>query len=87
MKRTERYPSRYFIPELIEDQDIIFSEDSEYHKQKKKEKKNPIFKRNKPKKFWGVGRMTVEQFLKSLSELMWVSYWSVVFYKCFKSKK
>ena len=51
MKRTERYPSRYFIPELIEDQDIIFSEDSEYHKQKKKEKKNPIFKRNKPKKF------------------------------------
>lgn len=31
--------------------------------------------------------MTVEQFLKSLSELMWVSYWSVVFYKCFKSKK
>lgn len=30
--------------------------------------------------------MTVEQFLNSLSELMWVSYWSVVFYKCFKSK-
>ena len=31
--------------------------------------------------------MTVEQFLKSLSELMWASYWSVVFYKWFKSKK
>lgn len=38
-----------FIRELIED--IIFNKDSEYHKQKKKEKKNPIFKRNKPKKF------------------------------------
>lgn len=31
--------------------------------------------------------MTVEQFLKSLSELMWVSYWSVIFYKFFKSNK
>ena len=49
MKRPERYLSRYFIPELIEDEDIIFNKDSEYHKQKKKEKKNPIFKRNKPK--------------------------------------
>lgn len=35
----------------IEDEDIIFNKDSEYHKQKNKEKKNPIFKRNKPKKF------------------------------------
>ena len=43
MKQPERYPSRYFIPELIEDEDIIFNKDSEYHKQKKKEKKNPIF--------------------------------------------
>lgn len=51
MKRPEQYPSVYFIPELIEDEDIIFNKDSEYHKQKKKEKKNPIFKRNKPKKF------------------------------------
>lgn len=51
MKRPERYSSIYFIPELIEDEDIIFSKDSEYHKQIKKEKKNPIFKRNKPKKF------------------------------------
>jgi len=51
MKRPEQYQSRLFIPELIEDEDIIFSKDSEYHKQKKKEKKNPIFKRNKPKKF------------------------------------
>ena len=42
-------PDDYFIRELIEDEDIIFSKDSEYHKQKK-EKKNPIFKRNKPKK-------------------------------------
>ena len=47
MERPERYPSGYFIPELIEDEDIIFNKDSDYQKQKKKEKKNPIFKRNK----------------------------------------
>lgn len=51
MERPEQYLSRYFILEPIEDEDIIFNKDSEYHKQKKKEKKNPIFKRNKPKKF------------------------------------
>lgn len=50
MKRPERYPTRYFIPELIEDEDIIFSKDSKYHKQKKKEKKNPIFKQKSQKK-------------------------------------
>lgn len=49
MKRPNRYLSELFIPELVEDEDIIFNKDSEYHKQKKKEKKNPIFKRNKPK--------------------------------------
>lgn len=31
MKQPERYLSRYFIPELIEDEDIIFNKDSEYH--------------------------------------------------------
>lgn len=51
MGRPEQGLSRYFILELIEDEDIIFNKDSKYHKQKKKEKKNPIFKRNKPKKF------------------------------------
>lgn len=45
MERPERYPNGYFIPELIEDEDIIFNKDSDYQKQKKKEKKNPIFKR------------------------------------------
>ena len=50
MKQPERYTSEYFIPELIEDEDIIFNKDSDYQKQKKKEKKNPIFKRNKSKK-------------------------------------
>ena len=50
MERPERYPSGYFIPELIEYEDIIFNKDSEYLKQKKKEKKNPIFKRNNSKK-------------------------------------
>ena len=47
-------PEDFFIRELIEDEDIIFSKDSEYHKQKKKEKKNPIFKRNKSKKRWAL---------------------------------
>lgn len=49
MTRTKGV-DKFFIPELIEDEDIIFNKDSEYHKQKKKEKKNPIFKRNKPQK-------------------------------------
>ena len=31
--------------------------------------------------------MTVEQFLQSLSYLMWTSYWSVIFYKFFKENK
>ena len=43
MERPERYPSGNFI-----------NKDSEYHKQKKKEKKNPIFKRNKPKNRWAL---------------------------------
>lgn len=42
--------AEYFIPELIEDEDIIFNKDSDYQKQKKKEKKNPVFKRNRPQK-------------------------------------
>lgn len=50
MKRPNRYPSKCFIPELIEDEDIIFNKDSDYLKQKKKEKKSPIFKRNNSKK-------------------------------------
>ena len=49
MVRPERFPSGAFIHELIADEDIIFNKDSDYQKQKKKEKKNPIFKRNKPK--------------------------------------
>ena len=39
-----------FMPELIEDEDVIFSKDSSYIKQKNKEKKNPIFKRIKNRK-------------------------------------
>lgn len=41
---------KLFIPEMVDDKDVIFNKDSNYHKQKKQEKKNPIFKRNKPKK-------------------------------------
>jgi hypothetical protein len=43
-------PEDQFIRELIEDEDIIFNKDSDYHKQRKKEKKNPIFKRNNLKR-------------------------------------
>lgn len=43
-------PDDHFIRELIEDEDIIFNKDSDYHKQRKKEKKNPIFKRSNPKR-------------------------------------
>ena len=54
MEEPRLYPSGGFIPELIEDEDIIFNKDSDYLKQKKKEKKNPIFKRNKPKNRWAL---------------------------------
>lgn len=50
MERPERYPSKCFIPELIEDEDIIFNKDSDYQKQKKKERHNPVFKRKNSKK-------------------------------------
>lgn len=50
MKRPNRYPSKNFIPELIEDEDIIFNKDSDYQKQKKKERHNPVFKRKNSKK-------------------------------------
>ena len=42
--------SKLFVPEMVDDKGIIFNKDSNYQKQKEKEKKNPIFKRNKPKK-------------------------------------
>lgn len=41
--------SKLFIPEMVDDKDIIFNKDSNYHKQKEKEKKNPIFKRSNAK--------------------------------------
>ena len=44
------FDERKFIPELIEDEDIIFKKDSDDHKQKQKEKKNQICKRNKSKR-------------------------------------
>lgn len=44
MERPERHPSKYFIPELIENEDIIFNKDSNYHKQKKKKRKIPFLK-------------------------------------------
>lgn len=41
--------SKLFIPKMIEEQDIVFNQNSNYQKQKKQEKKNPIFKRNNAK--------------------------------------
>lgn len=48
MKQRRRDVHKDFSRILIEDEDVIFSKDSDYHKQK--EKKNPIFKRNKRKR-------------------------------------
>ena len=42
--------SKLFIPDMVEEQDIVFNQNSNYHKQKKQEKKNPIFKKGKVKK-------------------------------------
>jgi hypothetical protein len=42
--------SKLFIPKMIEEQDIVFNQNSNYQKQKKQEKKNPIFKQGKSKK-------------------------------------
>lgn len=42
--------SKLFIPDVIDEQDIVFNKDSNYHKQKKQEKKNPVFKQRKSKK-------------------------------------
>ena len=42
--------SKLLVPAMVDDKDIIFNKDSNYQKQKENEKKNPIFKRNKPKK-------------------------------------
>ena len=52
MRRCKMIPDEFFI--VIDDNDIIFNKDSDYHKQKKKEKKNPIFKRNKSKNRWAL---------------------------------
>lgn len=41
--------SKLFVPEMVDDKDIIFNKDSNYQKQKEKEKKNPIFKRSNAK--------------------------------------
>lgn len=42
--------SKLFLPKMIEEQDIVFNQNSNYQKQKKQEKKNPIFKHSKSKK-------------------------------------
>lgn len=41
----------YNMNKIMKDEQSVFEKDSNFHKQKQKEKKNPIFKRNKPKKF------------------------------------
>lgn len=41
----------YSMKKIMKDEQSVFEKDNNFHKQKQKEKKNPIFKRNKPKKF------------------------------------
>lgn len=41
----------YNMNKIMKDEQSVFEKDSNFHKQKQKEKKNPIFKRNKLKKF------------------------------------
>ena len=38
-----------YFREILEDDETIFYNESDYHKQKKKEKRNPVFKRYKPR--------------------------------------
>ena len=41
----------YSMNKNMKDEQSVFEKDNNFHKQKQKEKKNPIFKRNKLKKF------------------------------------
>ena len=41
----------YIMNKIMKDEQSVFEKDNNFHKQKQKEKKNPIFRRNKPKKF------------------------------------
>lgn len=41
----------YSMNKIMKDERSVFEKDNNFHKQKQKEKKNPVFKRNKPKKF------------------------------------
>lgn len=40
----------YSMNKITEDEQSVFEKDNNFHKQKQKEKKNPIFKRNNSKK-------------------------------------
>lgn len=43
----------FSINRIMEDEQSIFEKENNFHRQKQKEKKNPIFKRNKSKKKMG----------------------------------
>nr|DAN64687.1 MAG TPA: hypothetical protein [Caudoviricetes sp.] len=40
----------YSMNRIMKDEQSVFEKDNNFHKQKKKEKKNPIFKRSNPKR-------------------------------------
>lgn len=40
----------YSMNKIMKDERSVFEKDNNFHKQKQKEKKNPVFKRNKSKK-------------------------------------
>lgn len=46
----------YSMNKIMKDEQSVFEKDNNFHKQKQKEKKNPIFKRNKQKKIQGGAR-------------------------------
>lgn len=46
-KRSDKEMNPYMVKSIMKDEQSIFDKDSNFHKQKQKEQKNPIFKKNK----------------------------------------
>jgi len=53
-KKKEKEVMNPYVEKIMRDENSVFDKDNNYHKQKKKEKKNPIFKRNKSKNGWAI---------------------------------
>lgn len=46
-KRSDNEMNPYMVKSIMKDEQSIFDKDSNFHKQKQKGQKNPIFKKNK----------------------------------------